>query len=674
MLKEEGVTTLIGKNMSILEDKTSLLQIQDLLSTRFQHSFKPSTQEVPTYDFIFSAIWCKFTYQNHTGNACFLQVNSAGIDSIAVFVLDSSQNILKEKYIVAAAPLGELEMRASAYLVELPLSPITQAVYLRIKCDETLVLDLKVGSLKSFYTENIWEVWFNAIYFGIIMVMVVYNTFLFFSIKDIAYLHYILFGICIGITFATTLGYTHFLLGDLHWVFKKYPAIPASLTTIFGGLFLTEVMQMKKYVRWSWHISNFTIGLAIVNIVIGLFGYSHISSLMTKFFASIPLLIFLVASVQVHWQGYKPAKFFLIAFSGFTFFIILYIIVHEGGLIPALRPASAYFLQIGSAWEIVVLSLALAYKINLLKKEKQQVQSENLLLIKEQNTALEEKVKERTTTLETTVGDLQQTNEKLTQAIEISNQQRQEIEEQKEELSKLNNLKNRLLSIISHDLRSPIASLKSTVEILNPEILDKEDLLAIKGDISTKLENIDYALNNTLEWAKNQLSAGYESQKQLFKLKSVLDETLGLFYEITQKKQIHLQNLLSDDVSVYADIDQVRTIFRNLISNAIKFSHQQGEILVFQHLTSEDEALQSSVIIGVKDTGIGMTQRQIVQLFGIDTHFSTRGTHNEKGTGLGLLLCKDFVEKNNGKIWVESEVGKGSVFYFTLPTSSFIKN
>jgi two-component system, sensor histidine kinase LadS len=662
-IQEVDTPISIGKNMTLLEDTTSLLKIQEISSATMTTQFKPSQQVTPTYDFIFSAIWSRFTYQNLTGTSSFLQINSAGVDSIDVFVLDSGKNLILEEHLVAIAPLATFELPSATYLIELPISPSLQTVYVRLKCDETLIMDFKIGSLKSFYRENIWSVWFNAIYFGIVLIMVIYNAFIFFSIRDIAYLYYILFGISIGLTFATTLGYTIFLVGDFHWFFKKYPAIPASLATIFGGFFLENALKIKKHLMWGVYV-NYT---ALFNIIIALSGYTHFSSLMTKFFATAPLLIFLYESILIYRKGYKPAKIFLVGFSGFTFFIMLYILIYEGRMFPILRPFSAYFLQIGSAWEIVILSLALAYKITLLKKEKHLSQLENLRLVREQNLMLEGKVKERTVELQVAVDELKQTNEELKQTLEISNRQKQEIETQKEELANLNNLKNKLLSVISHDLRSPIASLKSTVEILNPDMLEKEDLVAIKGDISKKLDGIDYAVNNMLVWAKSQFTegGGGEPQKQRFAICSIAEEVFGLYYEIAEKKVISLCNYLEKDAQVYADIDQVRTVLRNLVSNAIKFSHQKGKVHIFQN--NHHEVSSSFIIIGVRDTGVGMSVSQREKLFKTETHFTTRGTQNEKGTGLGLLLCKEFIEKNGGKIWIESENGKGSTFYFSLP-------
>lgn len=663
-VKELKSVVSVGKRMSLFEDTTSLKTIQEMVHSPL---FVPASVEIPTYTFTYAAIWSKFAFRNLTGKDNFLQISSAGVDSIEVYMFDSLYQLVSQKKLVAANPISSWEIHSPTYIFDLTNQPHLRIIYVRTKCDENLTLDLKVGTLRSFYEENIWSVWFNALYFGVIFIMVIYNGFILFTTRDLAYLYYVFFALTLGFTFATSLGYTTFLLGDFHWFLKKYPALPASLATIFGGLFPLLLLQVRKYApRWVWGI-YIVVACGLANAILALLGYTHFSSLMTKLLATFPILVYLVVAVLIYRKGFQPAKIYLFAFLGFEIFVILYILVHENNFLPILRPFSPYFLQLGSAWEIVMLSMALASKINLLKKEKQIAQLENLHLVKEQNALLEEKVKERTNELKSTVDNLHQTNDELTQTLQLTNLQREEIQAQAEQLNNLNNLKDRLLSVIAHDLRSPLASLKSTIEILKPEILDKEDLEGIKEEINKKLNSIDYALNNVLEWARSQISLGGIINKQNFVIQEVAQDIITLFGEIASQKNITILNQLPKETTVNADIEQIRTVLRNLISNAIKFSFDKGVIYIKQESLSQSiDSVQDTLIFSITDAGVGLNKEQTDRLFGINTHFSTRGTKNEKGTGLGLLLCKEFIEKNGGQIWVESELGKGSTFYFSL--------
>jgi two-component system sensor histidine kinase/response regulator len=167
-------------------------------------------------------------------------------------------------------------------------------------------------------------------------------------------------------------------------------------------------------------------------------------------------------------------------------------------------------------------------------------------------------------------------------------------------------------------------------------------------------------LENLLEWANSQ--RGKISFNPIpIKLKELFNEEFSVLNGVAKGKNIELKSSLFDNLMIIADKNMIKTILRNLISNAIKFTHKNGKVEV------KAIAINNQVKISVSDSGIGMTKETIAKLFRIDANQSTPGTENEKGTGLGLVLCKEFIEKHGGKIWVESESGKGSTFKFSIP-------
>lgn len=242
--------------------------------------------------------------------------------------------------------------------------------------------------------------------------------------------------------------------------------------------------------------------------------------------------------------------------------------------------------------------------------------------------------------------------------IEVQNQ-KEELVIQAEQLSELNQLKDRLFSIIAHDLRSPINTLKGMLVILSMDSLSAEDLAMIQKNIGKQLGGIESTLNNLLQWAKNQM-AGEASKTEVINLYQLIEEDIALLQATALDKQIILQNQVSSEIEVLADYQQVLTVFRNLLANAIKFTHLQGTVKV------EATTKNKYIVIKVQDTGVGMNQEQLEMLFNHNKHLSTKGTSGEKGTGLGLILCKDFVEKNGGKIWVESKENIGTTFFVQL--------
>ncbi|MCG8310222.1 MAG: tetratricopeptide repeat-containing sensor histidine kinase [Cytophagales bacterium] len=239
--------------------------------------------------------------------------------------------------------------------------------------------------------------------------------------------------------------------------------------------------------------------------------------------------------------------------------------------------------------------------------------------------------------------------------------QNEEIKEQKRELEELNEIKDKLFSIISHEFRSPLNSLKGTLALLKVGALSEDELNLISKELTDKINNTSIFLDNLLNWAKSQMR-GIRAKPTDVSLNEVANENILLLKSMADKKRIRLENYIKEDRKAYADPNMMKLIFRNLISNAIKFSLRGGTI----HIDSQINGLVNT--ISVKDEGIGLSKENIKMLFKVQS-FTTRGTANERGTGLGLYITKNFIESNGGQIWVESEEGSGSTFKFTIPTS-----
>ena len=236
------------------------------------------------------------------------------------------------------------------------------------------------------------------------------------------------------------------------------------------------------------------------------------------------------------------------------------------------------------------------------------------------------------------------------------------IKKQKDELKRLNAFKDKFFSIIAHDLKSPFNSIVGLSEILVEQINEKdyEGIEKIGGIIHQSSLRAMNLLNNLMEWSRSQ-TGRMEFNPHQFDLKEFIHDIAPLFEDIALQKGIAIIRELPENVIVFADKDMINTVLRNLISNAIKFTKPGGEIIV-----SVNEE-KDKIMVSVKDNGIGIPKAVIGKLFRIDENYSTRGTANEAGTGLGLMLCKELIERHDGEIWVESEVEKGSTFYFTLP-------
>ncbi len=245
-----------------------------------------------------------------------------------------------------------------------------------------------------------------------------------------------------------------------------------------------------------------------------------------------------------------------------------------------------------------------------------------------------------------------------TQNIQLKNQT-EEIQKQAIKLTQMNADKDRLFAIIGHDLRSPINSLTGLLSLLEDKQISPEEFILFSSKLKTSVEHVHFTLNNLLLWANNQMN-GIQTSPSKIHLHEIAQENIKFLNTLAEAKKIELINEIPASITVFADIDQVKLIFRNLISNAIKFTLLKGKIRL---QASQQENL---VQVNIKDNGVGMSAQIKANLFG-NLGISVPGTHKEKGTGLGLILCKDFVEKNGGQLWVESQEDVGSTFYFTLP-------
>jgi len=230
------------------------------------------------------------------------------------------------------------------------------------------------------------------------------------------------------------------------------------------------------------------------------------------------------------------------------------------------------------------------------------------------------------------------------------------------ELMEANSTKDKFFSIIAHDLKNPLATFKQVTEILYDDLdqMTYDDIKEYITDLKNSALHSLNLLENLLEWSSIQRGKMIFNPQEIH-LSMIVNNIVLLTQMKAMQKDILLTSEIDESKRIFADPNMVLTIIRNLVSNSLKFTPKNGLITIGSKI-EDDKA-----IIWVKDTGIGIKEEDIAKLFRLDVHHSTIGTSSEEGTGLGLILCKEFVEMNGGKIWVESEFGKYTTFFFTLP-------
>ncbi len=239
--------------------------------------------------------------------------------------------------------------------------------------------------------------------------------------------------------------------------------------------------------------------------------------------------------------------------------------------------------------------------------------------------------------------------------------QKRELQNKTERLEELDADKNRLFAVISHDLRGPVANLGGMLELLGQEDLSQDEFSELSKTLHTHFGHLSSSLDNLLSWSALQMR-GASPQAVQFKLKETADEVIDLLSLPARTKGIAVVNAVDGEQTAYGDIEQVKIVLRNLISNAIKFTAPGGEVAI-TCVSGNDNSVQ----ISVKDTGVGIPSELQERILKTGEEITTYGTKGEKGSGLGLGLCRDYIEMNHGKFWFSSRQGQGSTFSFSLP-------
>ena len=238
------------------------------------------------------------------------------------------------------------------------------------------------------------------------------------------------------------------------------------------------------------------------------------------------------------------------------------------------------------------------------------------------------------------------------------------INEYNEELKALNQDKDKFFSIVAHDLKSPLTALLGYSEVIAQECeeLTLDEIREFSTNIHDVAKNVNDLLSNLLDWSRIQ-TGRLKYEPEMLNLYEISEKVCGLFYDYAKRKQVELHNHIPDDLEISGDRNMIYTILRNLTSNALKFTKSCDQIKI------NAERTNSHIKISVADSGVGIPKEVLEKLFRTDTHHTTLGTEKEQGTGLGLRLCKEMVNRHGGEISVSSVLGEGSTFTFTVPSN-----
>lgn len=469
-----------------------------------------------------------------------------------------------------------------------------------------------------------------GMFFGLMIAMAIYNLLLYFSLRDKAYILYV------GTTvFAILTIVSIYKLGDQYFwpnspgldahIYVTFAGISMFFSSRFAAIFLKLKELNKGLNKFMWLIASLSLLLTTLSLFLTI-------EQITPFGRWLVLLSFpsyIITAIIAYKKGFKPAKFYIIAWVPYVIGLITRT-MHGAGWLPNNQLVISS-IELGAAFEIVLLSFALAYRIKGMKKELAEKELEKAQLrnklITEHNIQLEKTVEERT-----------------------------------KDLKEANTIKDKFFAIIAHDLRSSVTSFKGIGKIIN-SYSSKNNVEKVSS-LSKKMDNasdqLSAFLDNLLNWSFTQLN-NVPYHPNDINLISICNREIEFKQALADSKEITIRVTGNQDINAFADANGVGLIIGNLINNAIKFTPLKGEI------TLAIKRNNNWAIIDVIDNGVGMNPEQTESLFALKRHNTSKGTEGEKGSGLGLILCKEFTDLNKGKISIKSKMGKGTLIKIKLP-------
>jgi signal transduction histidine kinase len=636
--------------------------------------------------------WMRLTLDPMTENGKLIEIQNAGIDDLTCFMVCDGK-------IIASYPGGIMNKGAEGHQFgTYPSFPVPLVecnklhALFRMQSNKPMIVPLRItGPRRVLEDAHERDVLF-ALYAGVMVVMLLYNLFLFLSIGDRSYLEYVLFIFAVGGAQLALNGYG-FVLGTDHW-----PWLNLRLTHFFGVfsglttiLFVQNFLRLSRYVPWLHKLLNGYFLLYLVALVLAFLGRLEWSYQLINFCAAAIFFCIPGAIITIR-KGYEPAKYFLLAFTVFIFAVFVFVL-KDSGVIPY-NAWTFYALPLGSAIEVVVLSLALASRINQLKRESVHAREEQLRvsqlneqMVREQNSVLEERVAKRTAALESANSNIQNTLDELQSA------QQQLV--QSEKLASI----GQLTAGIAHELNNPINFVASSAQSLRRDFEDLSkviDKLKVMDPLSPNLNqemgqlkemfgalDIEFT-QREIEELLNGIEDGTKRTSEIVKGLRIFSRmdgdnfTMAQINELIESTLIVLRSNLKDNAVVESDMGvdlplvscqpgRLNQVFMNIITNAAQ-SMDESDLAVEERKVQiksrkVDSIGQSWIEVRVKDRGAGMSESVKAQIF--DPFFTTKAVG--EGTGLGLSIVMGILSDHNAEVEVETEEGVGTEFIIRFP-------
>jgi signal transduction histidine kinase len=677
--------SFIGKDLYILEDKTNQLSFQEIKNSRL---FFKSDKNVPILGLTNSNIWVRVSIKNISNTEhLLLDLSAPLIDRVEFYSPSDNGN-----YNVTKAgqykPFNERKYKHPNYLLDINIPKgTTQTFYFKINSHDQIEIPIKIATtIKSFESITIQNFLFG-IYAGLMLIMILYNLFIYFTVHDKSYLYYVLYIFSVALTQASFKGYTFMYIWPNSPTFETKSILLSSILVGYASVeFLRTFLNTKVIVPKLDKVFFGAYILYAIAFLLTVLGYHNQGWTLILAIVS-PLSVYMLfVAFKIASKGYRTAKYFSIAWSIFLMGVFIYTL-KDYGILPY-NYFTSYTMPVGSAIETVLLSFALADRIKILQKDKESSQAEALRvskenedIIKRQNIILDIKVTERTV-------ELQKSNEELN----ITLKNLKDTQSKLVDAEKMASL-GQLTAGIAHEINNPINFVSSSVKPLKRDIadiltiLDKYDELTkdgnveakikevnilkkeldldyLKEEISTLLTGIDDGANRTAEIVKGlrNFSRMDEDDLKTANIHEGIDSSLVLLNS-TLGGRIDVQKDYGNIPYIECYAGKLNQVFMNILTNATQAIGSNKSASGKGVITIKTFEKGPNVVVSIKDTGPGIPEELKNRIF--EPFFTTKEVG--EGTGLGLSIVFSIIEAHKGRIEVESEKGKGTEFIITLP-------
>lgn len=622
MLSATGHLEVKGR-MKHLRDAEGSVILGGIAQARFEPI---DTADSPNYGFDRAVHWFKMELTNTSQQEDWLlEVAYAPLDQLDFYIQDNASGTWLHKTAGDLQPIAVRDLQHRHPLFAFQLAPgKSQTIYLRVKTISSVQLPVTIWSREAFLQASFHIQIINGIFYGAMLVMILYQLFLFSFMRDQTTLFYVFTLLSMVNIVAFFQGYTFlYFFPDAPWLNDIFASFSGPAFILFSTLLSRSFLNLRSVSRW---LDNLLIGNMLVDVFMGVLMcvfFRRVSYEYHHYFMLMHCVLTLSSAAYCLVRRYIPALYYLL--SWLTILLATaFFTMSNLGFVPGYMSTNYTGLMIGCVLQMLFIAFALGERWNRLMRENQEAKEL-------ENERLEREVRLRT----------------------------EEINHKNERLEEVIRVKDKLFSVVSHDIKGPLSSLQMALTLTKTGTVSPEEFQALTGALDQRFSQTTEFIENLLQWAQIQLKGGTFDPGKL-NLHQLSSAVLRLLDPELCRKDIVIENAIQESLYVYADQNMIHSVFRNLLTNAIKFTGKAG------HITLRSRKEGKFIVLSISDTGVGIPEKNRNRLFTLSS-ITTQGTRHEKGTGLGLLLCKEFVEKNGGQIWLESEVAKGTTFFFSLP-------